>query len=131
MNIDRWLALAGLIVAILGILLAFYFYRRTIRTKLLAIGSTESVPLIVSLDEQDDVACRSFILLWNRGSSPIEATDFVSPIRLRNSSALCVYEKDATADVTVDTTSGAISVRLLRPSEGAILMVDTVGGTGP
>jgi hypothetical protein len=51
MNIDRWIAVLALAVAAFGLLLAYYFYIKTIRTKVLGIAYTNPIPLILPLKE--------------------------------------------------------------------------------
>ena len=50
MNIDHWIAVLALAVAV-GLLLAYYFYIKTIRTKVLGIAYTNPVPLTFPLKE--------------------------------------------------------------------------------
>ena len=51
MNFDRWVAVLALAVAVFGVLLAYYFYIKTIRTKVLGIAYTNPIPLILPLKE--------------------------------------------------------------------------------
>jgi hypothetical protein len=135
MSVDRGLTIAGLIVAVLSLLLAYVFYRKTVRTKLLGIGYTAPTPLMVTTE---DIAltymghsvtsiARVFILLWNKGTSPIEATDFIAPISLTSDTSLLkldVFDKDATSQISVDSETSTISISLLRPSEAVMLVAE-------
>lgn len=134
-NIDRLLAIAGLVAATLSILLAYYFYRKTVRTKILAIAYTGPVPLVLPipgvtasyLGNTVTELSRVFVLLWNKGTAPIETQDFLTPITLKTEKqilALEIYDKDAAATATVNPQDRSVSVQLLRPGESIILRAD-------
>ena len=135
MNFDRWLAAMALTVAVFGLLLAYYFYIKTIRTKVLGISYTNPIPLILPLKEinvsylgaTQTALSRVFVLLWNKGTSPIESSDFVVPITVRGGEKVLVlktYDKDAAATVVVSVEDKTITVNLLRPGEAIILQID-------
>jgi hypothetical protein len=114
--------------------LAYFFYRKQVRAKLLAIDTTLPVSLTIPMSVvPEDYArdgkerWRVFVLLWNRGSAPLEMSDFVEPIKVlpaENILRMEVHEQDPAANVRVDQTNKTISVELLRPGEAAILVVD-------
>ncbi len=135
LSLDRALTLVSLLFGAIAIYLAVYFYRKTIRTKLLAIAYTEPIPLVVTfadlgvtyLDHQVKSACRVLILLWNKGTSPIEAGDFLEPIELRSPHPILrleVLEKDAAVAASLDPQSRQIKIDLLRPGEAVTLVVE-------
>ena len=88
MSFETWLAIIGVVVGVLGIIVAYIFYRKTIRTKVLALAYTDPIPLVMTLGDitveymgvKIRALSRVYVLLWNRGTSPIEAQDFVAPI---------------------------------------------------
>lgn len=135
LSIDRWLAVVGLVAAIFSLWLARYYYIKSVRTKILAIAVTNPLPLLLKIDgvsvyylgrEQNDLS-RVFVLLWNRGTAPIEGDDFIEPIAIKDPHkvvSLKMFEKDPAADVRIDEEAKAISVRLLRPSECVIIQID-------
>ena len=114
MTLEQWLGVLGLVVGVLGLGLAYYFYRKTIRTKVLAISYTDPIPIrlhgdgsskVPSVDEQQGYGSRSFVLLWNRGASPIEASDFALPILIKeqnNIVSAAVFDKDMAAKVSIE-----------------------------
>jgi hypothetical protein len=126
-GVDRWLAFAALLVAIIACILAYYFYRKTIRTKLLAIAYTDEVRTMVvdtsSEFFEDQIGfARRFVLLWNRGSAPIEESDFIEPIKIKTDvQRVSIFDKDAAATVKLSERPGKITVQLLRPGEAIIL----------
>jgi hypothetical protein len=135
MNIDRWLGVSGLLIGLIGLLFAYYFYIKTIRTKVLAIAYTKPIPLILPMKEirvsyrgtTQKALSRVFVLLWNKGTSAIEASDFIGPITLRGGESILllkIYDKDAAATATVDPENKSISISLLRPGEALILQID-------
>jgi hypothetical protein len=135
MNVDRWIAVLALVVAAFGLLLARYFYIKTIRTKVLGIAYTNPIPLILPLKEinvsylgaTQTALSRVFVLLWNKGTSPIESSDFIVPITVRGGEKVLVlktYDKDAAATVVVSVEDKTITVNLLRPGEAIILQID-------
>jgi hypothetical protein len=129
-SIDRWLALGALIVAILGCGLAYHFYRKTIRTKLLAIAHSSPVPFAVADPAvsmpADAKQVRTFVLLWNQGSAPIVETDFTKPISIDNAkevTMVSIFDKDAASTILLDDVTKEITIKLLRPNEAVILEI--------
>jgi len=129
MNIDRWIGVIGIALAVAGILLAIHFYRKTVRTKVLAIGYTAAIPLALSDDGAHRTRHHSFVLLWNRGSAPVETSDFIAPITVPDAAlvGLDIYEQDRAADVAIETPKHRLKVDLLRPGEAVILQLATTG----
>ena len=135
MSVDRWIAIIGVTAAVLSILLTYVFYRKTVRTKLLGIGYTAPTPLMVTTEnialtymgQSVTSIARVFILLWNKGTSPIEATDFITPISFKSDAPLLkidVFDKDATSQIAIDKQTSTISISLLRPSEAVVLVTE-------
>src|ERR1039457_5964053 len=93
MTIDTWLGLFGTISGLIGLFLAYYFYKKSIRTKVLAIAYTDPIPLMMTMGNVEVVyegkavsaLSRVYVLFWNRGTAPIEASDFLSPIVITTS----------------------------------------------
>jgi hypothetical protein len=135
-GVDRWLAVAGLLVATCACVLAYYFYRKTVLSKLLAIAYTVPVPIIVS-DPSSQISestslNRNFVLLWNKGTSPITESDFTKPIVIENSANVrgaFIFEQDVASAVEIDQKSKDIRVKLLRPNEAAIVEIVEVTGS--
>src|SRR6478609_1622227 len=113
MTFDQALGAAGLVVGVVGIVLAVIFYRRTVRTKLLAIGVTSPSPLVFTT--QDIVVdymghsikalSRSYILFWNRGTAAIEHSDFLEPIKFSADAPMLTMEildRDVASQVSLD-----------------------------
>jgi hypothetical protein len=137
MGFDRWLGLSGLIVGLVAVWAAYYFYRKTVRAKVLSIGYTEAVPLLIAAPEIEssyhgtaiDSLWLTFVLFWNTGSGPIESSDFIQPVRIKapsNILDLHVEDKDAATLVNVPSP-GVIDVKLLRPGEAIVLRVLSTG----
>jgi hypothetical protein len=135
MNIDQWLGVSGLLIGVLGLLSARFFYINTIRAKILAIAYTNPIPLILPMKEisvsylgtTQTALSRVFVLLWNKGTSAIESSDFIGPITLQSGESILllkIYDKDAAATAAVNFADKAISVSLLRPGEALILQID-------
>jgi hypothetical protein len=135
MNIERWLGVSGLLIGVIGLLLARYFYIKTIRAKVLAIAYTNPIPLILPMKEisvsylgtTQTALSRVFVLLWNKGTSAIESSDFIGPITLQGGESILllkIYDKDAAAIAAVNLENKTISVSLLRPGEALILQID-------
>ena len=129
-GIDRLLALGGLVVAICGCGLAYYFYRKSIRTKLLVIGYTMPVPLAVFdptiILPEIAKQRRSFVLLWNKGSAPIVEADFTRPILIDSTQdvgEISVFDKNAASALHINVKTKEIGVKLLRPNEAAIVEI--------
>jgi hypothetical protein len=136
MTLEARLALGGLVVAVLGIILgyiiAYFFYRRSVRTKVLAIAYTAPIPVLLTLEDIEvsyqgmplKALSRSYVLLWNRGTSPIESSDFISPIQFNYKAPLLkleILDKDAAAHVKLDSVAKTLEVDLLRPGEAVLL----------
>ena len=133
-DFDRLLGILGLVIGLIGIGLAYYFYVKTIRTKLLAIAHTKPVSLQLPVDDVppeylliEDEPSRVFMLLWNRGTAPIERSDFVEPIKILPTEHVLrirAFEQEGAAAATVDEVEKSISVDLLRPGEAIIFLID-------
>jgi hypothetical protein len=135
MNFDI-IGIGGLIVGIIGILVGIivpiYFYRKSLRPKLLAVAYRGPFPLMLSipgvtvtyLGAERKALSRTYILFWNRGTNPIEHTDFAVPIAFPDTEVLTidVIRKDPMALVKVEGRT--IKVELLRPSEAAVVQVE-------
>jgi hypothetical protein len=75
---------------------------------------------------------RMYVLLWNRGTAPIESSDFLSPIAISASSPILnlqIQDKDAAASVRLNESTREISVDLLRPGEAIILVAEVMSET--
>ncbi len=133
MNIDRWLGILGLVSGVAGIALAYYFYFKTIRSKVLAIAYTHPISLVLPIHDvpphylkDSNDPSRVFVLFWNRGTSPIERADFIEPIVVQPPDKvlrIVVHEKDAAAAATIEEIEGRISIDLLRPGEAIIFRI--------
>jgi hypothetical protein len=129
------LGVLGLIIGVVGIALAIYFYRKTIRAKVLAYAYTQPVSLRLPIynvpsDYSDlaDEPSRVFMLLWNRGTAPIEKSDFVEPIKILPTEhilRIASHEKDSGVIATIDEAAKSISIDLLRPGEAIIFLIDS------
>jgi hypothetical protein len=128
MSIEGWLGVLGVIVGVLGILLAYIFYRKAIRTKVLAIAYTEPIPLLMTLANVSvtyegttiSALSRVYVLLWNRGTAPIEASDFITPICFKSADPILklkIHDKDAAVSAHLDLQTNTIAIDLLRPGE--------------
>jgi hypothetical protein len=106
MSIDTWLGLFGTISGFIGLFLAYYFYKKSIRTKVLAISYTDAIPLMMTMGDLQVVyegvslraLSRVYVLFWNRGTSPIESGDFLAPIVISSSEPILnlqIHDKDA------------------------------------
>src|SRR6266542_1868716 len=92
MAVDRWLNIVGLIGTLVGLWLARYYYLKSVRSKRLAIAYTNPIPLMLPVEgvtvsylgKEHSLLSRVFVLLWNRGPSPIEAADFIRPVTVRS-----------------------------------------------
>jgi len=136
-TLEQWLGVLGLVVGVSGLGLAYYFYRKTIRTKVLAISYTDPIPVrlhgdgstkVPAVDEQQGYWSRSFVLLWNRGASPIEASDFAIPILIKeknNIMSATVFDKDMAAKVSIENENAEMTVHLIRPTEAVIIQIDS------
>src|SRR5258705_9313677 len=119
MNIDRWLGVSGLLIGLIGLLFAYYFYIKTVRAKVLAIAYTNPIPLILPMKEisvsywgtTQTALSRVFVLLWNKGTSAIETSDFIGPITLQGGESILllkIYDKDPAATATVNRENKTI-----------------------
>src|ERR1700730_1734089 len=137
MNIELWIGVLGVLIGVVGICLAYFFYIKTIRTKVLAIAYTRPISLFLPmyniratyLDKKIEVneLSRVYVLLWNKGIAPIEETDFIAPIEIRAKDhvlRIAVHDKDSAAAVTVDEVEKRITIHLLRPGEAIMLLID-------
>jgi hypothetical protein len=138
MNVDRWLGVLGLIGTVLSLALAYYFYVKSIRTKVLAIAYAGPISLLPATpdtpnlrhlyrDKEVTKLSRVLVLFWNKGTAPIESTDFIAPIEVQPRESIVglrIVEKDPAASVTVDEAAMRISIGLLRPGEAVIFEVD-------
>jgi len=67
------------------------------------------------------------LLLWNRGTAPIEKSDFVEPIKVLPTSSILhveAHEQNSAAAATV--VNEEISIELLRPNEAIIFSIDAI-----
>ncbi|WP_144441566.1 hypothetical protein [Bradyrhizobium sp. CCGE-LA001] len=135
MTLDTYLGLFGAATGLLGLFLAYYFYKKSVRTKVLAIAYTDPIPRMVTFGKQEvvyeGVLMRAlstvYLLLWNRGTAPIEASDFLSPVSITASKQvlnLRVHDKDAAADVTLNEDARTLTISLLRPGEAVTLIAE-------
>lgn len=140
MTIDTWLGLFGLLSGVVGSFLAYFFYKKSIRTKVLAIAYTDPIPLMMTLGDIEVVyegkilsaLSRVYILFWNRGTAPIEANDFLAPIAITTSQpilSLQIHDKDAAVSAVLDEKSNSISIGLLRPGEAVTLVVEVTSAS--
>jgi hypothetical protein len=115
---DRWVGVIGLAIGLCACCLAYYFYRKTIRAKLLAIAYTSPVPLVVAdagIVLPDEVKrTRSFLLFWNKGTAPITESDFTRPIMIESPNEVtevATFEKDPASTVEWPAP-GSVDTRL-------------------
>jgi hypothetical protein len=139
-SVDRWLGVFGAATGALGIILAYVFYRKSIRTKVLSIAYTDPVPLIMTLADisvtyltQNITALsRVYVLLWNRGTAPIEASDFIAPIEFKSTDAVLkleIHDKDAAVSAHLDPQTGVMTIDLLRPGEAIMIITEVANET--
>lgn len=141
MTPDRILALLGIAIGLIGLFLAYYFYRRSVRTKVLGIAYTAAIPTITTAGrmvtfEGHELSSlsRTLILFWNRGTAPIESSDFIEPIKVTASGPIIkldIFEKDPAAAVNINTNTNTIDIPLLRPGEAALIHVDIANSIQP
>jgi hypothetical protein len=70
---------------------------------------------------------RVLLLLWNRGTAPIEKSDFVESIKVLPTSSILhveAHEQNSAAAATV--VNEEISIELLRPNEAIIFSIDAI-----
>jgi hypothetical protein len=140
MTLDTLLGLVGAATGVMGIVLAYYFYRKSIRAKVLAIAYTDPIPLMMTLGDLEvqyegaaiSALSRVYVLLWNRGTAPIEREDFVSPVKINASAPIIrlqIQDKDAAASVNLDEHDNRVSIELLRPGEAVTLVAEVTSET--
>ena len=121
-------------------LLAYIFYRKTIRTKVLALAYTDPIPLVMTLGDitveymgvNISALSRVDVLLWNRGTSPIEAHDFVVPIQYKLTDQILkleIYDKDMATSANLDSKTGILTIDLLRPGEALVVIAEIASET--
>jgi hypothetical protein len=134
-SFDRWIAIIGSALAVLAFWFAIYAYRKQGHPKVLAYLTTEPIPFLLPIEGLSALyhgkelrgLSRVFVLIWNRGSTPIEQEDFVTPIEIKNGAAIVKFdikEKDSAADVRIDLENHALCIGLLRPNEAVVLQID-------
>lgn len=135
-GIDRVLGVLGLLSGLAGLWLAFYFYQKTIRTKVLAIAHTNPLPLMPPvadigayyLEAEQKSLSRVFVLFWNRGTAPIESDDFINAISIRSKDKILlvkIKDKDAAATADLDSENKTLKIILLRPDEAIVMQIDS------
>jgi hypothetical protein len=135
MTIDTFLGLFGAITGVIGLLAAYYFYRKSIRTKVLGIAFTDPIPILMTLGNLEVIyegftvsaLSRVYILFWNRGTAAIEATDFLAPIKIGVAAPILnlqIHDKDAAASATLNEKDRELSIGLLRPGEAITLVAE-------
>src|ERR1700686_2696330 len=144
MSFETWLAIIGIVVGVLGILLglivAYIFYRKTIRTKVLALAYTDPIPLVMTLGDitveymgvNISALSRVYVLLWNRGTSPIEAQDFVAPIEYKLTDQILkleIYDKDVATSANLGSQTGILTIDFLRPGEALVVIAEVASET--
>jgi hypothetical protein len=140
MTIDTFLGIFGAATGVIGLFLAYYFYKRSIRTKVLAIAYTDPIPLMMTLGKMEVVyegaainaLSRVYVLLWNRGTAPIEGSDFLSPVTISASAPILnlqIQDADAAASVRLDENARSVSINLLRPGEAVTLVAEVTSET--
>jgi hypothetical protein len=137
MNVDRLIGIVGIVIGALGVLVAIfvplYFYRKSLRPKVLIFANTMPVPISIGDRPSlpfSDTKLRSFLLLWNNGSAPIVEGDFVRPISIdkpKEVTEIKIFRKDAATALQVENNSREIQVKLLRPNEAVVLEI--ISGT--
>jgi hypothetical protein len=140
MSFEIWLAIIGIVIGVLGIIVAYIFYRKTIRTKVLALAYTDPIPLVMTLADitvgymgaNISALSRVYVLLWNRGTSPIEAQDFIAPIEYKLTDQILkleIYDKDAATSAHLDSQTGILTIDLLRPGEALVVIAEVASET--
>jgi hypothetical protein len=136
MSVDRLLGIGGLAVGIVGLIVAIavpiYFYRKGLRPKLLAVAYNGEFSLMLSvpgvtvsyLGATRAALSRTNILFWNRGTAPIEESDFIVPISFTGAEVLKIeiIVKDPMA--IAEVSGHALKIILLRPSEAIVVKVE-------
>jgi hypothetical protein len=75
---------------------------------------------------------RVYVLLWNRGTSPIEAQDFIAPIEYKLTDQILkleIYDKDAATSAHLDSQTGILTIDLLRPGEALVVIAEVASET--
>jgi hypothetical protein len=75
---------------------------------------------------------RVYVLLWNRGTSPIEAQDFVAPIQYKLTDQILkleIYDKDMATSANLDSKTGILTIDLLRPGEALVVIAEIASET--
>jgi hypothetical protein len=140
MSFDRLLGIGGVVLGVLGILAAYFFYRKSVRTKVLAIAYTDLIPVLMTLEDINvsymgtsvTALSRMYFLLRNRGTAPIESSDFISPIHITSEAPLLkieVFDKDSAVAATLDSNSKTLQIDLLRPGEAIVLHAEVASET--
>jgi hypothetical protein len=140
MSFETWLAMIGIVVGVLGLVVAYIFYRKTIRTKVLALAYTDPIPLVMTLGDitveymgtNISALSRVYVLLWNRGTSPIEAQDFITPIEYKLTDQILkleIYDKDMATSANLDPKTGVLTIDLLRPGEALVVIAEVASET--
>jgi hypothetical protein len=132
MSFEIWLAIIGIVVGVLGLIVAYVFYRKTIRTKVLALAYTDPIPLVMTLGDitveymgvNISALSRVYVLLWNRGTSPIEAQDFVAPIEYKLTDQIL-----KATSANLDSQTGILTIDLLRPDEALVVIAEVASET--
>jgi hypothetical protein len=139
MTMDTWLGLFGLLSGVVGSFLAYFFYKKSVRTKVLAIAYTDPIPLLMTLGNIEVIyegkvlsaLSRVYVLFWNRGTAPIEASDFLAPIAITTSEPILklqIHDKDAAVAAVLHEEATSISIGLLRPGEAITLVAEVASG---
>jgi hypothetical protein len=135
MTIDTWLGLFGTLSGLIGLFLAYYFYKKSVRTKVLAISYTDPIPLMMTMGDLEVIyegamlraLSRVYVLFWNRGTAPIETSDFLAPIVITTSKPILnlqIHDKDPAVAAILDEKTNSISIDLLRPGEAITLVAE-------
>jgi hypothetical protein len=75
---------------------------------------------------------RVYVLLWNRGTSPIEAQDFVAPIEYKLTDQILkleIHDKDVATSANLDSQTGILTIELLRPVEALVVIAEVASET--
>jgi hypothetical protein len=135
MTIDTFLGLFGASTGVIGLFAAYYFYKKSVRSKLLGIAYTDPIPLLMAMGNLEVIyegavisaLSRVYILFWNRGTAPIETGDFLSPVRIGACAPILhlqIHDKDAAASATLNENARELAIRLLRPGEAITLVAE-------
>ncbi|QRG08795.1 hypothetical protein EZH22_11240 [Xanthobacter dioxanivorans] len=137
MGFDRALGIIGLVVGILSIWLARHYYKKSLVTKIIGFCVTEPIRLSTSSDVKSsvdgeiyDYLEKRYYLLWNKGSSAIEYSDFISDIQIKRDAEgeeehivrVSIVKKDSLVDIK-EMKDGSFRLNLLRPGEAIVFCV--------